>query len=144
MASFVRPLSADDADALRPLDQAYAGRSACEELIGSGSVSFYARSGHAFVLEEDGRAKGFLLGQAVWDGRRPTVLVRRVVASPEGGRELLLAAVTKSAYDSGVYDIVVEQPEADEAGRLALAASEYRPRQARLYERTLGSRSRTG
>lgn len=140
--ALIRDLSADDVAVLQPLDRDYASRSGSEEIVDEGSISFYARSGHAFVLEEDGVVLGFLLGQAVWDGRRPKVLVRRVVSVTVRGQEALLEAVTKSAYDSGVYDVVVEQPDSDEEGLAALVASGYQPRRVRLYERLLGSRSR--
>lgn len=140
----VRVLTADDVAALQPLDHDYALRSGCEDIVDIGSISFYSRSGHSFVMEEAGRIRGFLLGQAVWDGRRPTVRVRRVVSDVAGGREALLEALTKSAYDAGVYDIVVEQPEADGEGSATLAASNFEPRSVRLYQRLLGSRSRDG
>lgn len=142
MSLLVRPLTAEDLEVLLPLDESYSRRCGSEPLVARAALSFYERSGHSFVLEEQGEAGGFLLAQAVWDGQRPTVTVRRNVASSEAGRMALLEAVTKSAYDAGVYDLVVEQPEVDEAGKAALAASGYSPRHTRLYSRVLGSRSR--
>ena len=142
MSLLVRPITAEDLEDLLPLDESYSRTSGSEPLVTQAALSFYGRSGHSFVLEEQGEASGFLLAQAVWDGQRPTVTVRRSVAASEAGRKALLEAVTKSAYDAGVYDIVVEQPEGDEAGKAALAASGYRARPTRLYSRVLGSRSR--
>ncbi|MEX2542560.1 MAG: DUF1999 family protein [Trueperaceae bacterium] len=142
MSPLVRPLSTDDVDALQPLDGNYARRNGCEEIVDDSSLSFYARSGHAFVLERSGEVRGFLLGQAVWDGRRPTLLVRRVVASDQVEREALLEAVTKSAFDAGVYDLLVELPDADSACESALASCGYAPRGSRLFGRVLGTRSR--
>jgi hypothetical protein len=147
MPVLVRPLSFEDVDALRPLDESYVRLTAQEPLVEQASVSFYCRSGHSFVLEDGGEVAGFLLAQAIWDGRRPAVAVRRLVAGPTGGeaaRQSLLEAVTKSAYDAGVYDIVVEQPEADGEAVAALAAAGYSPRPVRVFGRVLGSRSGGG
>lgn len=144
MSLLVRPLTAEDLDVLLPLDRSYSQETGCEETVTAASLSFYERSGHSFLLEEEGEVAGFLLGQAVWDGRRPTVSVRRSVARSERGRKALLEAVTKSSYDAGVYDIVVEQPADDTEGESALSACGYSPLRTRLYARVLGSRSRTG
>jgi hypothetical protein len=141
MPPLVRPLNADDIDDLRPLDGEYSRRTGSEELVEPASLSFYERSGHAFVLEDGGTPRGFLLGQAIWDGRRPTVLVGRVVAPDEAGRAALLDAVTKSAYDAGVYDLLLELPDAEAAAAPTLAACGYHPRESRLYGRVLGSRA---
>jgi hypothetical protein len=141
MPPLVRPLTADDLDDLRPLDSEYSRRTGCEELVEPASLSFFERTGHAFVLEERGAPRGFLLAQAIWDGRRPRVLVGRVVASDDSGRAALLEALTKSAYDAGVYDLVVELPEADSAAAPTLASCGYHPRESRLYGRVLGSRA---
>lgn len=141
VSPIVRPLNTDDVDALRPLDRNYARRTGCEELVDASSLSFYARSGHAFVLEMSGEIRGFLLGQAVWDGRRPNLLVRRMVASEGAERVALLEAVTKSAFDAGVYDLLVELPDGDSAGLAALNSCDYYPRRSRLFERVLGTRS---
>jgi hypothetical protein len=145
MPVLVRPLSLEDVDALRPLDESYALLMAQEPLVEQASVSFYSRSGHSFVLEDEGEVAGFLLAQAIWDGRRPAVAVRRLVVGPggsgEAAREALLEAVTKSSYDSGVYHIVVEQPEADGDAVTSLAAAGYSPRPVRVFGRVLGSRS---
>jgi hypothetical protein len=142
MPPLVRPLNADDIDDLGLLDGAYSRRTGCEELVEPALLSFYERTGHAFVLEDGGTARGFLLGQAIWDGRRPTVLVARVVAPDEAGRSALLDAVTKSAYDAGVYDLLLELPEAEAAAAPTLVSCGYHPRESRLYGRVLGSRGR--
>lgn len=142
MSLLVRPLTAEDLEDLLPLEESYSSESGSDPLVTQAALSFYERTGHSFVLEELGEPTGYLLAQAVWDGQRPTVTVRRSVASSGAGRKALLEAVTKSSYDAGVYDIVVEQPEGDEAGKVALAASGYTARPTRLYSRVLGSRSR--
>ena len=144
MSLLVRPLTAEDLELLLPLDTKYADESDCEAVVSSASLSFYERSGHSFTVEESGEAVGFLLAQAVWDGSRPTVTVRRSVANDERGLVALLEALTKSAYDAGVYDIVVEQPQTDAIGEHALEKCGYTPRPSRLYSRVLGSRSRSG
>lgn len=144
MSLLLRPLTAEDLAVLEPLDQRYARATGSDEIVSSASLSFYERSGHSFTLEESGEATGFLLAQAVWGGSRPTVTVRRTVAEDDRGRKALLEALTKSAYDAGVYDIVVEQPEDDAEGEQALEACGYSPRRTRLYFRVLGSRSSTG
>lgn len=144
MSLLVRPLTVDDLEDLLSLDERYTREANCEEMVSDGSLSFFERSGHSFLLEEGGEAIGFLLAQAVWDGRRPTVMVRRYWARDDRGRRALLEAVTKSAYDAGVYDISVEQPQDDRDGEKALAACGYSPRRTRLYSRVLGARSSTG
>ncbi|MEX2536721.1 MAG: DUF1999 family protein [Trueperaceae bacterium] len=142
MPLLVRPLTTEDLDKLKPIDSDYARDAGCEETVSAASLSFYGRSGHAFVLEEGGRVSGFLLAQAVWNGQRPIVTVRRAVAFHDAGRHSLLEAVTKSAYDAGAYDILVEHPEGDTAAERALFACGYAPLPTRLYSRVLGSRAR--
>ena len=79
------------------------------------ALKFYERSEHSFVAD-DGTLQGFILAQSVWQGDRPVVLVRAVVARP-GPQETelrrgLLRATVKSAYDSAVYEIHVPTPPA--------------------------------
>lgn len=73
------------------------------------ALKFYERSEHSFLAEAlDGTPQGFVLAQAVWQGDRPTVLVRTVTLAPDATEETapgLLHAVLKSAYDSAVYEI---------------------------------------
>ncbi|MEJ2668262.1 MAG: DUF1999 family protein, partial [Deinococcales bacterium] len=53
----------------------------------------------------------------------------------------LLKALTKSAYDAGIYDVRVELPADDVAGAAALGTEDYRPAPAAVYARQLGSRA---
>ena len=148
--TFARPLSLDDQELLGPLDAAYAETFRLEPVLTKSSVSFYVRTGHAFVAVRDGQAAGFVLAQAVWNGTRPTVYVNRLsvpdaddVAADTEARAALLEAVTKSAYDAAVYDLQVQVPDADDGAALALAAKDYVMRPEHVYGRTLGSRGQT-
>ena len=49
LLTFARPLSPDDQDLLGPLDTAYAKEFGLEPIVTKSSVSFYVRTGHAFV-----------------------------------------------------------------------------------------------
>ncbi len=144
--TFARLLSSDDRETLEPLDAAYARQFGLENIISRSSVSFYGRTGHAFVAVRDAQAVGFILAQAVWNGTRPTVYVNRLsVPDTEDteAREALLEAVTKSAYDAAVYDLQVQVPEADNGTAQALAVKDYVLRPERMYGRVLGSRGQT-
>lgn len=141
----VRPLEPADLEDLARLDAGYAAGLGVEPIVDRAGVSFYARSGHAFTAQAAGTPRGFVLAHATWSGRRPTLRVERLVAGGEGAGETLaalVAAVTKSAYDAGVYDLSVELPSADSAGRRALEAADYAPREVVVYGRVLGSRGR--
>lgn len=143
MAIHVRPLDADDDAHLAAIDAGYARRHRLEPVLTRGSVSFFARSGHAFVaLDEDG-PRGFALAQAVWDGTRPTLRLQRLALGREADRgagEALVEAVTKSAYDAAVYDLVAEVPDDDADADGLLRGRAWSPLPRRLYERRLGSR----
>jgi hypothetical protein len=142
----VRPIDVDDLAALEPIDAATAARSGREPTVTRGSLSFYARSGHAFVAEDASDTRGFALAQAVWDGRRPTVRLQALVVADDGDREAraaLLEAVTKSAYDAAVYDLVAVVPEGDPEAQRLLADQGWRPEHVRAFRRTLGSRGAT-
>lgn len=141
--TFARPLSPDDQEALELLDATYAAHFGLEAIATRSSVSFYVRTGHAFIAVRDGEPVGFVLAQAVWNGTRPTVYVNRLVAelTDTEAREALLEAVTKSAYDAAVYDLQVQVPEADDGAAQALAVKRYALRAERVYGRVLGSRS---
>lgn len=140
MPLLLRTVSVEDEDPLRVLDEAYSARHDLEPVISVGSLNFFARSGHSFVAEEHGRPAGVVLGQAIWDGNRPFVLVDRLIGV-QRVREPLLEALTKSAYDAGVYDISVRVPVGDEEAMSALRESGYRAQRMVLYERVLGSRA---
>lgn len=141
--TFAHLLSSDDQETLEPLDASYAQQFGLEPIVSRSSVSFYVRTGHAFVAVRDGQTVGFVLAQAVWNGTRPTVYVNRLnVPDPEdiGAREALLEAVTKSAYDAAVYDLQVQVPKADSGAAQALMVKDYALRPEHVYRRVLGSR----
>lgn len=138
--TFARPLTPDDQEVLEELASVYAERFGLEPLLTKSSVSFYVRTGHAFVALRAGEVTGFVLAQAVWNGTRPTVYVNRLVAPELETGEALLEAVTKSAYDAAVYDLQVQVPEGDVVAVQALSSKSYAPLPERLYRRLLGSR----
>ena len=146
MASFARPLDTEDEAALSPLDAAYAARFGLEPVVSAASLSFYARSGHAFVAVTDGDVRGFVLAHAVWNGARPVVQVSRLAAAEDdnAAREALLDALTKSAYDAAVYDIQVLVPSDDSAVFGALESKRYTSKAVAVWERVLGSRGQGG
>ena len=152
--AFARPLTPDDEDVLAPLDAAYARRFGLEPLVSRASLSFYVRSGHAFVAVRSQQEVGFAFAQAVWNGARPTVYLNRlaVVDADNPGssdkdssagldaRLALVEAVTKSAYDAAVYDLQALLPAGDALGRRALTEKSYGLKDYVIFERTLGSR----
>ena len=149
-----RPLTPDDEDVLAPVDAAYARRFGLEPLVSRASLSFYVRSGHAFVAVRSGQEVGFAFAQAVWNGARPTVYLNRLaVMDPDvvvdlddassgdlGARLALVEAVTKSAYDAAVYDLQALLPAGDALGRRAFIEKSYGLKDYVIFERTLGSR----
>lgn len=137
---YARPLTPEDQEGLEPLAKAHAEQYGLEPLLTRSSVSFYVRTGHAFVALRAGGVVGFVLAQSVWNGTRPTVYVNRLVAPEAEAGEALLEAVTKSAYDAAVYDLQVQIPNADAAAAQALEAKSYALLPERLYGRVLGSR----
>ena len=145
MDTHARPLEPDDAPAVRAIDGAYARAYGLEPRAGEASLRFFARTGHAFVaVGEDGGVRGYVLAQAVFDGERPTLFASRFASRPPGDGEALralLRALTKSAYDAGVYDLRVELPAEDAAGAAALDAESYRPAITSVFTRQLGSRA---
>ena len=143
MSLSLRPVAVDDLAELQPLDAAYVRDTGVEPAIEAASLGFFARTGHAFVAESDGRPQGVVLAQAVWDGVRPTVRVSRLIGSPEA-RRVLAEAVVKSAYDAAVYDLAAEVPAADEALAALLSATSWSERPTRRFERVLGSRATAG
>ena len=142
---YARALSPDDGAALASIDAAYAEEHGLEPALTPGSLSFYARSGHAFVACLDDAPQGFALAQAVWDGARPVLQASRLAAAGDAPAEvaaLLLEALTRSAYDAAVYDLKLLVPETDERTRTALHAQGFRLERLLAYGRTLGSRGR--
>jgi Protein of unknown function (DUF1999) len=80
------------------------------------ALRFYARSEHSFVavspesIDPDAPSNvyGFILAQSVWMGDKPIVWVSNARVHPDapsGCLAGLLHAVTKSAYDSAVYEM---------------------------------------
>ncbi len=145
---FARPLTPDDEDVLAPVDAAYARRFELEPLVSRASLSFYVRSGHAFVAVRSGREVGFAFAQAVWNGARPTVYLNRLAVMDPDDASLedldaclaLVEAVTKSAYDAAVYDLQALLPAGDALGRRALTEKSYGLKDYVIFERILGSR----
>jgi len=148
VACFAKAISQDDEDALTPIDQTYAEAFAVEPLIQRSSLSFFERSGHAFTALNMGEAVGFVFAQAIFNGTRPTVLVSRLAvrsndeAVAQAARAVLVEAVTKSAYDAAVYDLLVLLPEADKAAQQAFAQNQYDKGKLTALVRTLGSRGK--
>ena len=143
MASFARPLTPEDDELLEPIDVSYAKTLGLEPIVSKASISFYARSGHAFVAITEGEASGFVLAHAVWNGARPVVQVSRLAVMNENdteAREALLEAVTKSAYDAAVYDIHVYAPALDKGASTALETKDYTSVPITVWQRILGSR----
>lgn len=137
----VRPLQTDDGDAVEALDRRHAERIGREPVADRGALSFYARSGHAFVAEDATGVRGFALAQAVWDGRRPTVQLQVLASDGDAAvHAALLEAVTKSAYDAAVYDLIARAPDGEPATAELLEAQGWRFEAVRLMRRTLGSR----
>jgi hypothetical protein len=139
----VRLLNVDDQVTLTRFDEDYSSSLGLPPVLSRASAQFYARSGHSFVAGGAGTVLGFVLGHAIWTGGRPVGRTERLAASgPDAGRTraALLAALVKSAYDAGVYDLLVEQPLADGAAAAALSAAAFQQQEVRLYSRTLGSR----
>jgi hypothetical protein len=138
----VRPLEVDDGEAVAAIDVDHAARVGHDPVATRGALSFYARTGHAFVVEDGQGTRGFALAQAVWDGTRPTVQLQ-VLATGEAdaeARSALLDAVTKSAYDAAVYDLVARAPDGDPALHALLEREGWRTEPVALLRRTLGSR----
>jgi hypothetical protein len=149
----LRPVETDDLSDLAPLDAAYAARHGVDPLVGAAALSFFARTGHAFVAyagapvdastavsgePERPRPVGMALAQAVWDGARPTVwLIRLMGEAP--ARRALAEAVVKSAYDAAVYTLVADVPADDAELADLMADAGWSERPIRRFERTLGS-----
>jgi Protein of unknown function (DUF1999) len=80
------------------------------------SLKFYARSEHSFAAIDDPNLEptlvlGFILAQSVWMGDKAIVYISSIKVhhdAPTGTLAGLLHAVTKSAYDSAVYEIHLE------------------------------------
>lgn len=142
MALVARPLTGEDLERLSALERRHLADHGGEPLVSAAALGLYGRSGHAFVVERGGEPVGFVLGRAVWDGRRATLTAQRLAVADPGDIEAidaLLAALTKSAYDAGVYRLELRldagAQEAIERG----IASGFRPAPITLLTRILGS-----
>lgn len=147
---FARPLdnmlSPSEYEKLQAIDRAYAEAMQLEPQLSPSSLSFYSRTGHAFIAVKgainEGEIQGFVLAQSIWNGTRPTVRVTYLaVANMDdiATREALLEAVTKSAYDAAVYNIHISIPEADSGCQQALNHKSYLPVAKKIFARQLGS-----
>jgi len=142
----VRPLDIDDLAGVGALDRGYAARHACAPVVDVAALRHYARGGHAFVAQRGDETHGAVLANTVWDGARPAVRVVRLIARDDAFdvAERLVGAVVKSAYDAAVYDLVVELPESDAAGRAAVEAHAFGVAPVLRFERALGARKAGG
>ncbi|MDM7324878.1 MAG: DUF1999 family protein, partial [Thermus sp.] len=112
--------------------------------LSPGAVRFFARTGHSFLAEEGETPMGFALAQAVWQGEATTVLISRIEGKGQAALEGLLAAVVKSAYDAGVYQVALHLDPSREELRGALEAQGFHIGPLVLAVRLLGSRGATG
>lgn len=145
MAITVRPPVDADLTALTAIDKRYAAEHAVEPLVTAGALRFFGRTEHSFVAEDlaaaDPGPSGFVLAQAIWSGERPQVLVARLATRASGpAMNALVKALVKSAYDSGVYDLLARTPASDGALRTELAAEAFFVDPQVQYVRILGSR----
>ncbi len=140
--SYVQPVSLEHLDALELIDREYAERYGLAPVLSRGSLIFYSRSGHSFVSLEADKVTGFVLAQAIWNGVRPQVFALRLATTElaNASYDVLLEALTKSAYDAAVYDLSILQVRHDTVARAALNARQYQEQDITLYSRTLGSR----
>ncbi|GAB5602745.1 DUF1999 family protein [Thermus sp. FJN-A] len=109
-----------------------------------GAVRFFARTGHSFLAEEGESPLGFALAQAVWQGEATTVLLTRIEGKDQKVLEGLLAAVVKSAYDAGVYEVALHLDPGRKALAEALLAQGFAVGPLVLAVRVLGSRGKRG
>lgn len=144
--ALLRPLQPGDLQALAPIDDAFAARVGAAAMAERSVLTYYARSGHAFVLERAGEVTGFVLAHAVWDGAHPVVRVARVAARDDDPDTVaaLIDGVVKSAYDAGVYRLVAEVTETDRVTQQALRGVSFAATPTLRFERRLGSGALAG
>ena len=145
MAITVRPPVEADLTALLGIDSAYAQLHGLERVITEGALRFFGRTEHSFVAEvlgdESAGPVGFVMAQAVWSGERPQVLVARIATDGSSTAAApLVKALVKSAYDSGVYDLLARTPAADAGLRTLLEEESFFEDRLVQYVRILGSR----
>lgn len=140
----IRPITTEDHQQLLNIDTHYTQQAQLELVVTMASVRFFERSGHSFIAESDEGVHGFVLAQSVWNGQKPTVLVSRVAlldVTDDVVRGALLEAVTKSAYDAAVYDLLLLQSAHDARADAVLTDKQFSLLDVRLYGRVLGSRA---
>ncbi|WP_038045922.1 DUF1999 family protein [Thermus caliditerrae] len=126
------------------LDLDLLNRVAGSRPLSLGAVRHFARTGHSFLAEEGEEPMGFALAQAVWQGEATTVLITRLEGEDQATLEGLLAAVVKSAYDAGVYEVALHLDPERKALAEALRAQGFAIGPLVLAVRVLGSRGARG
>lgn len=143
MTIVVRPPEEGDLEALSVIDAGYAEAHGADRVVKPGALRFFGRTEHSFVAVNAAAgspATGFVFAQTFWSGERPRLLIERLVAEQEEAAEALLKAVVKSAYDSGVYDLLARFPSSDGGLVRLLQEDGFTPDPHHLYSRILGSR----
>lgn len=144
MAITVRPPVEADLAALTLIDAQYADRHGLEPTLTAGALRFFGRTEHSFVAEDVAAGSeeplGFVMAQAVWSGERPQVLVARLATAYPAAAEALVKALVKSAYDSGVYDLLTRTPRSDAALLKLLEQESFFEDRLVQHVRVLGSR----
>lgn len=108
------------------------------------ALRFFSRSGHSFVASDGGQILGLVLAQALWQGDRVTVLITRLLSHHPQATAALLAAVVKSAYDAGVYEVAMHANPHDPSLATLLEQQGFRLGPTVLAVRVLGSRGQRG
>ncbi|MER3481202.1 MAG: DUF1999 domain-containing protein [Meiothermus sp.] len=108
------------------------------------ALRFFSRSGHSFLAHFAGEVHGFVLAQAVWQGDQVTVLITRLLADSEEAYRGLIAAVVKSAYDAGVYEVALHIDAGNAPVVRALSENGFTVGPLLLAVRVLGSRGLRG
>lgn len=133
----VRALEPDDGDRLREAFPALR-----DGFMSQKSLTFHARTDHAFVLEDArGNVLGVTLAQSIWNGIEPELRIGGiwVVGDAEDGLGVLLDAVVKSAYDAAVYRLRFDADPAQGAVKTLLEATGWLQQPTTVYAARLGS-----
>jgi hypothetical protein len=133
----VRPLEPDDGDRLREAFPAMR-----EGFLSQKSLTFHARTDHAFVLEDPhSNLLGVTLAQSIWNGIEPELRIGGiwVADGADDGLAVLLDAVVKSAYDAAVYRLRFDADPAQDAVKMLLEATGWTQQPVTVYAARLGS-----